>query len=148
MKLPTAPERQRAQDGFRQSTLDASRFEPPGADGPPTAARPRARSLRMKHPVSGASTIAPLGYSLPVALLGPLPLLWRRSWGLAALILIATVLLPLIGQVLLASRVNKLHIQHLLRRGYRAMGRFPGEVSAIEWNLQITLPRYRGPQQH
>jgi hypothetical protein len=102
--------------------------------------------LRLKHPHTGRNAQAPLGYSIPVALLGPLPLLWRRSWPLALCTLLVSVALPVVGQLYMASLVNRLHLQRLLRRGYRAQGRFPGEVSTVEWNLGIKIPRYRGPE--
>lgn len=102
--------------------------------------------LRLKHPYTGRHAQAPLGYSVPVALLGPLPLLWRRNWPLALCTLLVSVALPLAGQLYTASLANRLHLQRLLRQGYRAQGRFPGEVSTVEWNLGIKIPRYRGPE--
>lgn len=96
--------------------------------------------LLMKHPQTGDQQIIPIGYSLPVLLAGPVPLLLRRNWELAVL----CVVLPILGQILLAPHANKLHIRHLLKRGYRAVSTEPGRVSHIEWLLGMQLPRYGG----
>lgn len=121
------------------------------SDTPAHVARPTARPparklppLMMRHPRTDHCTEVPLGYSLPVALFGPLPLMLRRDWPLAGLTLVVSVLLPVLGQITMGRYTNRMHIRNLLRRGYRAAGRAPGEVSAAEWALGMSLPRYRG----
>jgi hypothetical protein len=127
------------------STSTADRDESVGAAAPTpasasTAVSPERLRLLMKHPQTGDQQVVPIGYSVPVLLAGPIPLLRRRNWGLAAV----CVLLPIVGQILLAPQANKLHIRHLLRRGYRAVSTEPGRVSHIEWLLGMQLPRYAG----
>lgn len=131
--LSTANQAAAAEDDrFQASTLLA-----PGEAGSAQADRLR---LLMKHPKTGDQQIIPIGYSVPVLLAGPVPLLLRRNWGLAAL----CIVLPILGQILLAPHANRLHIRHLLKRGYRAVSTEPGRVSHIEWLLGMQLPRYGG----
>lgn len=103
------------------------------------------RSLRLRHPQSGQVLLLPLGYSLSTALFGPLPWLWRRCWRLAGLVALVAIVLPLLGQVLMAAHVQRLYLRHLLRDGWRAWSRWRGDVSAVEWRLGLSLPRDRGP---
>lgn len=103
------------------------------------------RSLRLRHPSSGKVIVLPLGYSLPTAFLGPLPWLFSGRWRIAGLVALATVALPLLGQVLLAAHVQRLHLRQLLRQGWRAWSRYRGDVSAVEWRLGLSIPRDRGP---
>lgn len=107
---------------------------------PAAPARTERLHLLMKHPETGAQQVVPIGYSVPVLLAGPVPLLLWRNWRLAAL----CVVLPILGQILLAPHANRLHIRHLLKRGYRAVSTEPGRVSHIEWVLGMQLPRYGG----
>ncbi|PXW94928.1 hypothetical protein C7444_11110 [Sphaerotilus hippei] len=102
--------------------------------------------LELRHPRTGGSVTVPLGFSLPVAVLGPIPLLMHKRWRLAALTTVVSVLLPVAGQILMATRIHRLLIKDLLARGYRAVGTTPGTVSAAEWTLGMSLPRYRGPK--
>lgn len=101
------------------------------------------RSIRLRQPESGRVIVLPLGYSWATALLGPLPWLLRGCWRLAGLVTLATVVLPLLGQMLLAAHVQRLYLRQLLRQGWRAWSRWRGDVSAVEWRLGLSLPRDR-----
>ena len=96
--------------------------------------------LQMRHPVTGQRQDVPIGFSLPVALLGPIELARRRDWTSLAI----SVALPLLGQWLLAPSANRTYLKLLLRRGFRAVSTTPGHVSRIEWQLGMQLPRYSG----
>lgn len=102
------------------------------------------RILKLVHPSTEHVMPITLGFDLPVALLGPLPLMWRGQWPLAGLTLVATVCLPVLGQVLMATRTDRMQVRRALARGYRAVGEQPGDVSAAEWALGMSLPRLRG----
>lgn len=94
----------------------------------------------MRHPVTGARAQVPLGYSLPVLLLGPIELVRRRDWPLAAV----SVLLPIVGQICLAPFANRIYLKRLVGQGFRVLGGEPGQTSRIEWQLGMQLPRYTG----
>ncbi len=112
--------------------------------GTPTQPGTRApHQLELIHPKTGHVVKIPLGYHWPVALLGPVPLAMQRNWKLAALTTIATVCLPVVGQLVMAKFASRLHAKHLLQKGYRGRGQQPGDVSAAEWALGITIPRLR-----
>jgi hypothetical protein len=110
----------------------------------PSVSPKTVQPLELRHPRTGDSVIVPVGFSLPVALLGPIPLLMRRSWRLAALTTVVSVALPVAGQIFMATRINRMLVKNLLARGYRAVGTTPGMVSAAEWVLGFQLPRYAG----
>lgn len=76
---------------------------------------------------------------MAVLLLGPLVWLGRRNWLLAA----TCVLLPLVGQVALAYCGDRLQVRGLVRKGYRAVGDEPGDITGKERLLRMNLPRYR-----
>jgi hypothetical protein len=97
-------------------------------------------TLHMRHPATGESREVSLGYCVPVLLLGPLVLLRRGDWRLAAV----SLLLPIIGQICLAPTANRSYLKLLIRRGFRAVSAEPGQVSRIEWQLGMQLPRYTG----
>ena len=97
-------------------------------------------ALQMRHPTCGQSVQASLGYSWRVLLLGPIELVRRGDWRLVAV----SLLLPILGQILLAPTANRSYLQWLVRRGFRAVSAHPGQVSRIEWALGIQLPRYTG----
>ena len=103
----------------------------------PTLAAP---ILLMRHPATGESVQVPIGYSWQVLLFGPVALALRREWRLA----LVCLLLPLVGQVLLAGTANRIYLNQLLRRGFRAVRTQRGYVSQIEWQLCMQLPRYAG----
>lgn len=96
--------------------------------------------LLLRHPSTGESMQVPLGYSVPVLLLGPFVLFRRGDWRSA----VVSLLLPIVGQVMLAPTANRSHLKLLLRRGFRAVSTEPGHVSRIEWELGMQLPRYTG----
>lgn len=96
--------------------------------------------LEMRHPTRGDSRYVEPGYSVRVLLLGPIELIRRRDWTLAAV----SVLLPIAGQIFLAPTANRSYLKLLVRRGYRAVSREPGQVSRVEWQLGMQLPRYTG----
>jgi len=96
--------------------------------------------LEMRHPAHGDSCQVSLGYSVRVLLLGPIELIRRGDWRLVAV----SVLLPIAGQIFLASTANRAYLKLLVRRGYRAVSREPGQISRVEWALGIQLPRYVG----
>lgn len=114
-----------------------SQFETRPTPGSATEAR---LVLEMRHAESGDSRQIPMGYSLRVALLGPIELIRRGDWRSAAV----SVLLPVVGQLLLAPTANRAYVKLLVRRGYRAVSREPGQISRIEWMLGLQLPRYAG----
>ena len=58
------------------------------------------RELLMRHPRTGEERIAPVGYAWSVLLAGPFVLARRGDWAMA----LACLLLPLLGQALLAPR--------------------------------------------
>ncbi len=97
-------------------------------------------TLQMRHPVTGENLLVSMGYAWSVLLLGPIELVRRRDWPLAAV----SVLLPILGQILLAPWANRAYLKRLLRRGFRAVSTEPGHVSRIEWQLGMQLPRYTG----
>ena len=96
--------------------------------------------LQMRHPATGQRQDVPIGFSLPVALLGPIELARRRDWTSLAI----SVALPVLGQLLLAPSANRTYLKLLLQRGFRAVSTTPGHVSRIEWQLGMQLPRYSG----
>jgi hypothetical protein len=98
------------------------------------------RTLQMRHPATGESVHVQLGYSLPVLLLGPIELARRRDWPLVAV----SVLLPIVGQIFLAPTAYRSYLKLLVRRGYRAVSTEPGQISRIEWQISMLLPRYTG----
>ena len=61
-----------------------------------------------------------------------------------AALLLACLLLPLLGQALLAPQANRRHLRRLVARGYRAVSTVPGRVSHVEWALGMQIPRYSG----
>lgn len=93
----------------------------------------------MRHPDSGREVLVPIGFSPAVFLFGPLVWLVRRNWVLAA----TCVLLPLVGQVALAYCGDRLQVRGLVRKGYRAVGDEPGDITRKERMLRMSLPRYR-----
>jgi len=95
-------------------------------------------TLLMRHPSTGESVQVPLGYSVPVLLLGPLVLFRRGDWRLA----VVSLLLPIVGQILLAPTANRSYLKLLVRRGFRAVSTEPGHVSRAEWTLGMQIPRY------
>jgi hypothetical protein len=97
-------------------------------------------TLQMRHPTTGKSVQVPLGYSRRVLLLGPIELVRRGDWRLV----VVSLLVPVIGQILLAPTANRSYLQLLVRRGFRAVSAQPGQVSRIEWTLGMQLPRYTG----
>lgn len=97
-------------------------------------------TLEMRHPTRGDSRQVAPGYSVRVLLLGPIELIRRGDWTLAAV----SVLLPIVGQIFLAPTANRSYLKLLVRRGYRAVSREPGQVSRVEWELGMQLPRYTG----
>ncbi|MEX8495799.1 hypothetical protein [Sphaerotilus sp.] len=103
-------------------------------------AAPPNTTLQMRHPATGKSLLVSTGYAWQVLLLGPIELVRRRDWRLVAV----SVLLPVLGQILLAPWANRAYLQLLLRRGFRAVSTTPGHVSQIEWQLGMQLPRYTG----
>lgn len=115
----------------------ANPLEAQPATGSKADARP---VLELRHAESGDSRQIDIGYSLRVALLGPIELIRRGDWRNAAV----SVLLPVVGQLLLAPTANRAYVKLLVRRGYRAVSREPGQVSRIEWMLGLQLPRYTG----
>lgn len=123
------PRRTKASEDDQPSTFSDAASRP---TGPPI--------LLMRHPETGDTVQAPIGYSWQVLLFGPVVLALRREWRLALMCL----LLPLVGQVLLAWTVNRTCLNHLLRRGFRAVSTERGHVSQIEWQLGMQLPRYTG----
>lgn len=96
--------------------------------------------LLLRHPSTGESVQVPLGYSVPVLLLGPFVLFRRGDWRSA----VVSLLLPIVGQIMLAPTANRSHLKLLLRRGFRAVSTEPGHVSRLEWELGMQLPRYTG----
>lgn len=114
---------------FDPNTPDA--VPPPGASNAPLV-------LQMRHPTTGQRQDVSVGFSLPVALLGPIELARRRDWPSLAISLV----LPVLGQLLLASSANRTYLKLLLQRGFRAVSTTPGHVSRIEWQLGMQLPRY------
>ena len=124
-------------------------LDAPGSLGAPGGLGDKARTtsapgdeftLLMCHPATGQRVRLPLGYSVPVLLLGPIELLRRRDWTRVAI----SVLLPIAGQILLAPTANRAYLKLLLRQGFRAVSTEPGHVSRIEWRLGLQLPRYTG----
>lgn len=95
-------------------------------------------TLQMRHPSTGESVQVPVGYSVPVLLLGPIVLLQRRDWRSAAV----SLLVPILGQILLAPTANRSYLKLLVRRGFRAISVEPGYVSRVEWELGMQIPRY------
>ncbi|WP_293999083.1 hypothetical protein [Sphaerotilus sp.] len=114
----------------------------PAPSPAPSPGSPQAvsRTLQMRHPATGESVQVPLGYSLPVLLLGPIELARRRDWPLVAV----SVLLPIVGQIFLAPIANRSYLKRLLRQGFRAVSPSPGYIGRIEWQLGMLLPRYTG----
>ena len=106
----------------------------------PTSPPAAGMTLQMRHPSTGDRVEASLGYSLPVLLLGPIELIRRRDWPLAAV----SVLLPIVGQICLAPIANRAYLKRLVRQGFRAVSGEPGQISRIEWQLGMQLPRYTG----
>lgn len=96
--------------------------------------------LEMRHPASGDSRRFRAGYSREVALLGPIELIRRGDWRGV----VVSVALPIVGQLLLAPTANRSYAKLLVRRGYRAVSREPGQVSRVEWMFGLQLPRYAG----
>ena len=106
----------------------------------PGAAAETRSMLELRHAVTGDSRHIAMGYSLRVALLGPIELIRRGDWRGTAV----SMLLPIAGQLLLAPTANRSYVKLLVRRGYRAVSREPGQISRIEWMLGLQLPRYAG----
>ncbi|MEY4906691.1 MAG: hypothetical protein RL260_409 [Pseudomonadota bacterium] len=94
----------------------------------------------MRHPATDDRVEVSLGYSLRVLLLGPIELVRRGDWRLAAV----SLLLPIAGQIFLAPTAYRSYLKLLVRRGYRAVSTAPGQISRIEWQLGMLLPRYTG----
>ena len=107
---------------------------------PDDAAQVPPFGLLLRHPVSGQERFVPLGYSRRVLLLGPLALAGRGDWALA----LVCVVLPVLGQNLLAPTANRLHLKRLIRAGFRAVSTEPGRISLAEWRLGMQIPRYTG----
>lgn len=107
---------------------------------PARAAQSNAGLVLLRHPSTGESVQVPLGYSVPVLLLGPFVLFRRGDWRSA----VVSLLLPIVGQIMLAPTANRSHLKLLLRRGFRAVSTEPGHVSRLEWELGMQLPRYTG----
>jgi hypothetical protein len=97
-------------------------------------------ALEMRHPATGDSRLVRVGYSWRVALLGPIELVRRGDWPGVAV----SVLLPVGGQLFLAPTANRTYLKLLVRRGYRAVSREPGQIGRVEWALGMLLPRYAG----
>jgi hypothetical protein len=94
----------------------------------------------MRHPLTGDRAGVSLGYSLPVLLLGPIELIRRRDWPRV----VVSLLLPIVGQICLAPFANRAYLKRLVRQGFRAVSSEPGQISRIEWQLGMQLPRYAG----
>lgn len=111
---------------------------PPAPAPMPGSGMPR--ELLMRHPRTGEERIAPVGYAWSVLLAGPFVLARRGDWSMA----LVCLLLPLLGQALLAPQANRRHLRRLVARGYRAVSTVPGRVSHVEWALGMQIPRYSG----
>lgn len=98
----------------------------------------------MKHPRTGSTAVAPIGFSVPVLFFGPVPILMRGNMRLALITTLAWVGLPVAGAIFMAYHANRMHLKDLLRWGFCAVSNEPGMISRIEWMLGLQLPRYRG----
>lgn len=132
MRHPSSSESLSNDMGPVASQFEARPTAGSAADAPPV--------LELRHAESGDSRQIAIGYSLRVALLGPIELIRRGDWRSTAV----SLLLPVVGQLLLAPTANRTYVKLLVRRGYRAVSREPGQVSRIEWMLGLQLPRYAG----
>lgn len=140
----------------RRVAVEASRRAPPAKsrphddDGPSRLpgdvedfASEHRCQLLMRHPRTGRDELLSLGYSRAVLLLGPIELARRGDWAMVLFCLVV----PLIGQILLAPSANRRFLMRLLRQGYRAVRTRPGLVSHAEWLLGMQLPRHDSRRQ-
>lgn len=97
-------------------------------------------AIFFENPRSARQRKAPVGFSWTTLFFGPMPLLFRgeMAWFLVSLGL--TVLTLHTSNVVLAFMVNRLYIQDLLKRGFKARNVLHGDMDEVAKELGLRLP--------
>ncbi len=115
-------------DHAQDRTIGRHAVGPRAAGAGPDAGQRRAARAADAPPRTGEERIAPVGYAGSVPLAGLLAPARRGDWSMA----LACLLLPLLGQALLAPQANRRHLRRLVARlpARRAWSR----AASVMWN--------------
>jgi hypothetical protein len=97
-------------------------------------------AIFFENPRSALQRRAPVGFSWTTLFFGPFPLLFRGelAWFLISLGL--TVLTLHTSNLVLSFLLNRLYIQDLLKRGFKARSVLHGSSDEVEKELGLELP--------
>lgn len=96
----------------------------------------------FEHPQTGQLAAAPVGFSWTTAFFGPFPMLFRNDWKWFFVSLALAFFTGGLSSFVMMCIINKLHIQELVRQGFRVRSVQVGTVKQAEAVVGYPLPAF------
>lgn len=96
--------------------------------------------IYFKHPQTGATREAPVGFSWTTFFFGFFPALFRGDWKWAVIQFIIALITTGLSVLVFCFIYNKLYIKELIQQGYRAMKAENANIKDVGIRINLGIP--------